>query len=172
MDYWAVGSLYKDLKFRIDLYFCMHKGETLPTGTQCIDQKTYPLEKIVNGYGSRYFTNSISYMIAYAIYMGYEKIILKGVDVDSKSEYIFERPSIAYWCGRAESEGIEVDWGKIDPCFLYGYEADEMNKVLNMIHEKRIIALREIDATDDEKAIDQWRGFMYALDILEREIKG
>jgi CDP-diacylglycerol pyrophosphatase len=63
-------------------------------------------------------------MIAYAIYMGYEKIRLYGVDMNGKDEYINQRGSVMFWLGIAKASGIEYELSSdIDePCFLYGYE--------------------------------------------------
>lgn len=44
------------------------------------NSRAYPLKEIVNAYG-RYFTNTISYQLALAIYEGYEVIHCYGVDM-------------------------------------------------------------------------------------------
>lgn len=169
--YWAVGSLYKDLQDKIDLYFCMHSDEHINGDVECIDQVHYPLQELIEKYKSSYFTNSISYMIAYAIYSKVDSIKLVGVDLDSKDEYTFERPSISYWCGRAEGEGISVEWEKLNPLFLYGYGGDSVKLLLELLAEKYAMANREFEATTNEREKDQWAGFKYAIELISREIK-
>ena len=72
----------------------------------------YPYHRIVerfNGMGSEFFTNSICYMIAYALYKNYEKIKMYGIDMATSMEYILERGGIEYWVGRAEGMGVKVE---------------------------------------------------------------
>ena len=57
----------------------------------------------------RYFTCSVCWFIALAIYEGFERIELWGFEVRAtKPKYAFERPCIAYWIHEAEKRGIEV----------------------------------------------------------------
>ena len=49
--------------------------------------EAYPLDAIIKELDTDYFTNSISYMVAYAIYLGYEEIHLYGVDMAQDEEY-------------------------------------------------------------------------------------
>ncbi len=78
--------------------------------------------------GAKYFTNSISYMIALAIYEGYKEIHIYGVDMAQDSEYAFQRPSCEYFIGIAEGLGIKVyipcESDLVKAGVLYGYESD------------------------------------------------
>ena len=47
----------------------------------------YPLEDIIKELQTDYFTNSISYMVAYAIYLKYDEIAIYGVDMAQDEEY-------------------------------------------------------------------------------------
>lgn len=72
----------------------------------------YPYNRIVerfDGMGKEFFTNSICYMIAYALYKDYKKIKLYGIDMATSMEYILERGGIEYWVGRAEGMGVKVE---------------------------------------------------------------
>ena len=73
-----------------------------------------------------YFTTTIAYAIAYAIYAGYKRIEVYGVEMETNTEYGHQRPCVAYWCGVAYGKGIEVDFHSpqfyVSP--LYGYEGD------------------------------------------------
>lgn len=59
----------------------------------------------------RYFTCSVTWLIALAIYEGFERIELWGFELrDTKpnSAYAFERPCVAYWIQQAQDRGIDV----------------------------------------------------------------
>lgn len=60
----------------------------------------FPKKLIMDTFGG-YFTNSISWEIALAIYEGFEKIYLFGIDMAQDSEYSFERPSVEFFLGWA-----------------------------------------------------------------------
>lgn len=57
---------------------------------------------------SDYFTCSIAYMIAYAIYKGATEIEMYGVALLKEKEYAWERPCIEFWIGYAMGKGIKV----------------------------------------------------------------
>jgi hypothetical protein len=74
-----------------------------------------------------YFTNSISYMIAYAIYKEASQIDLYGCFMGNKTEYAYQKPCIEYWIGYARGKGIKVNVHepttllRIHGSHLYGY---------------------------------------------------
>ena len=68
----------------------------------------YPLEEIKKEFDTEYLNNTISYMIAYAIYTGVKKLRLFGVDAPYGGIYEIERSGIEYWIGRATERGMEV----------------------------------------------------------------
>lgn len=68
----------------------------------------YPYDEIVSRFGIDYFSNTIAYMIALAVYEGYEKIRLYGVDM-APEEYKNEMPSVEFWLGVAIGQGIKVE---------------------------------------------------------------
>ena len=87
----------------------------------------FPKEEILDKF-RRYFTNSISWEIALAIYEGFKKIYIYGVDMAQDSEYAFERPSVEYFCGYAEGAGIELVVPEksdlLKSAWLYPFEDD------------------------------------------------
>ena len=176
VEYWTVGSLHHTLGDDIDLYFCLHGDDphekAIPDTVNQLTQESYPLEEIYDKYKSKYFTSSIAYMIAYAIYCKVDSIRLEGIGLDYADEYMHQKPAVAYWLGRAEGEGIKVSWIKLTPPFLYGYEGKEVGKFLAIMNAKYIMAKRELAATKIDQEKDQWIGFMYALDTLAKELKG
>jgi len=91
--------------------------------------EVYPIDDIIKQFNTVYFSNSISYMIAYAIHRGdINKISMYGVDHMTWSSYVMERCGVEYWVGRAEGAGIEVEIAKGSALCktlndkLYGYE--------------------------------------------------
>ncbi len=68
----------------------------------------YPIDEIIGIYKSDYFSNSISYMIAYALYVGATKIDMYGVNMGTQSEYVYEKGSVEFWIGMAMGLGVEV----------------------------------------------------------------
>jgi len=67
----------------------------------------FPKDEIMAHFGN-YFTNSISWMIAVAIYEGFEEIVLLGVDMSTDGEYAYERPSVEFFCGWARGRDIKL----------------------------------------------------------------
>jgi hypothetical protein len=75
--------------------------------------KAYPLDEMLERFSRRYFTNSISYMLALAIHLEPSDIGLYGVDMAqndliTNSEYGHQKPSCEYFVGLAEGLGINV----------------------------------------------------------------
>lgn len=65
----------------------------------------------VDGKPNRYFTCSITWLIAFAIFEGFERIELWGFELrDTKpgSAFAWERPCVAYWIKQAQDHGVEV----------------------------------------------------------------
>lgn len=120
-DIWCVSSAFKLLHpDKVDLIFQIHSPETfedwLPSEarrvvTACpgklVKYHQYPVDHMVKKYGP-VFGSSISWMLAYAIESGYKQINVFGCDMASKEEYINQRDTFFYMCGRAEALGINV----------------------------------------------------------------
>ena len=84
----------------------------------------YPIEKVLEKFPTRFFSNTIAYMIAYALLYttsvkgpndlrprvidGYHKIFLYGIDMMTNSTYIQEKGGVEYWLGIALGMGVEV----------------------------------------------------------------
>lgn len=67
----------------------------------------FPRRELIERFG-RYFTNSISWMIAHAILEGATTIAVYGVDMAQSTEYSAQRPSCEYFLGLAAGLGIEI----------------------------------------------------------------
>ena len=77
----------------------------------------FPLKEITDRFGMCYVRNPLSYMLAYAIHLGYEKMHLFGMDKYDEWEQIPDLPRITYWFGVARGLGIE--WTIIPGCRLW-----------------------------------------------------
>ena len=73
----------------------------------------YPLKEIISKFKIEYFTDSVAYMVAFAIFNGYEKIKMRGCDYIWGDEiHSGKRDCVEFWLGVAKGRGIEVDVGK------------------------------------------------------------
>jgi len=133
----------------------------------------YPLEEIVAEFGqyfqnsedARYFTNTVAYMIALAIYEKYDVIHVYGVDMAVHTEYESQRPSCEFWLGVAIGRGIKVhipveaDLLKVQ--FLYGYEDAEKDrfrkKVKHMIGNVEI----KMNTSKEQKEVNANNEMLY-----------
>jgi hypothetical protein len=120
-----------------------------------------------------YFTNSISYMIALAIYEKYEEIGIYGVDMATggfdtpNGEYAHQRPSCEYYIGIAVGRNIKVTVPSsadlLKTRFLYGPEVipdmiwlAKLNKISKSMNERMAAAQQQ--QAFAQKQIDQYIG--------------
>lgn len=172
---WSVGSAYGGFTKHIDLYFCMHEGdpekEINEAGIDTLNKTTFPLNEVIAEFDSHYFTNTISYMVAYAILKGATEINMHGIDLAPYSEYTFERPSIAFWVGIAKAKGVNVNWDMIEPHVIYGYTEKAMSMFLNVLDAHRESAEYHRDKEEDEAKHNQWTGYIAACNMIKRELQ-
>lgn len=107
-------------------FFSVKKYLEIPTSI------SYPIGEVIDALGVDYFTNSIDYMIAYAIYIEADEINLYGVNLVNDSEYAFEKPGVDFWVGYAKGRGIRVNvFGEHSEIMrsrdgkLYGYKTKQ-----------------------------------------------
>jgi hypothetical protein len=127
----------------------------------------YPLEEIMKYFDTNYFTNSISYMLALAIYEGYEEIHVYGVDMATDTEYETQRASCEYFIGVAWGKGIKVyvpsEADLLKTRYLYGYQ-DEERSAFRAKMKARIADLRAKHAhharivDENRAAMEQFSG--------------
>lgn len=111
----------------------------------------FPIEAVVQHFGSRYFTNSVSYMIALAIMLEYKEIGVWGVDmaVDHvlNNEYSHQRPSCEYWLGLAAGAGIRIYLPEgsdlLVSSHMYGFEDDTVIRTKLEARLKELAARKE-----------------------------
>ncbi len=70
--------------------------------------EAFPIKECMKEFGLPYFSNTISYMIAFALLNKAEQIDLYGVNQASSSEYFYEKASVEYWLGIAVGRGVKV----------------------------------------------------------------
>jgi hypothetical protein len=108
--------------------------EQFPDVPRC---RKYPLEEISKKFLSHltinvgpmsrkeYMQTTAAHAVALALYLGYKKIKIYGIELIIDSEYRFQRPSFMYWFGIAVGTGVEVEYnGFAFDGAMYGYEAD------------------------------------------------
>lgn len=89
---------------------------------------SYPIEEIVKHFKIKYFNNTISYMVAYALYTNpdLEDLALLGVDMAADTEYAHQRPCTEFFLGYAHSKGIRITIPDVCPLLkathLYAFE--------------------------------------------------
>lgn len=123
----------------------------------------------------RYMNNSISWMIALAIYMGYKRIGIYGVDmamdgVHGESEYGWQRPSVEFWIGVARGLGITVvmpEVSEVLKCgYLYGYDnvSHLRKKLVQRLEDLQTTEAQEIDNYETTKRmLFQTKGALMVL---------
>jgi hypothetical protein len=119
-----------------------------------------------NGKPIREFTCSPAFALAAAIYQGYKRIEIYGVELSSNTEYHYQQGNFKYWLGVAAGRGIEVDiHSTMFDTPLYGYEGevflpyetftDRIAELAQWVDEKRgkfIAAKKTTDAALKEFA--------------------
>src|SRR3990167_2163638 len=70
--------------------------------------EAFPIHEVVKEFGIPYFSNTICYMIAYALLKGVKEIDIFGVNQAGSHEYAEEKGSVEYWIGVAVGRGVKV----------------------------------------------------------------
>ena len=89
------------------------------------DAKVFPYKELVEKYGN-YFTNTIAWLVAYAIEQSPEEIGIWGVNMATDTEYAKQRPCCEYYMGIAKGKGIKITVPEaselLQGAHLYGIE--------------------------------------------------
>ena len=102
--------------------------------------KRYPLEEIVNHFGTDYFGAGPDYALAYAIYKGFTEIHIYGILMVVGDEYTWQKPTFEHWVGVAIGRRIKIKVHddtpdrlcticKLPPGVLYGFRTVQQNPV-------------------------------------------
>lgn len=73
----------------------------------------------------RFFSSTFNYQLALALYQGYDRIELYGIEMLGEGEYSWQREMMGFWMGKADTMGVNI-WMP-ETCALldqplYGYE--------------------------------------------------
>ena len=100
--------------------------------------KSFPLVEVLNEFNTGYFNSTAAYAVAYAIWIGVEKISLFGVDFTYPNAHDAEkgRACVEYWLGMASERGIRLVVPKTSTLLdalhsqaerFYGYDTLELS---------------------------------------------
>lgn len=126
----------------------------------------YPLVEIIRDLGAgpvgrSYFTSSVAYAVALAAYLGYRRIEIYGVEMETNTEYYAQRDGVYFWIGVAIGCGVEVYVHPDSGLFkspLYGYEGDielhrsDFEERLSKLDPLADEAKRQLDAIRTQQA--------------------
>ena len=115
----------------------------------------FPLEDVLNKLGYDYFNSTAAYAIAYAIFIGVDKLSLWGFDFSYENSHCAEkgRANVEYWIGVAMARGIKIAVPKIstllDACVpekqrLYGYDTVDV-KIIEQPDQSVKVEMTERD---------------------------
>jgi hypothetical protein len=85
------------------------KELAIEKGIPYVDLENYPLQDVIEFFGTDYFSNTVDYAIALAIYEEFTEIDLYGVNMETPGEYAYQKPGVDFWCGVAIGKGIKVN---------------------------------------------------------------
>jgi len=149
----CIREVYQD-DFYKKLTIPIYMQEVFPDYPSAVK---YPLNEILQKFPHRYFTNTVSWMIALAIYEGYEDISLFGVDMATSGEYAYQRPSCEYFIGYCEGMGIKFylpdESDLLKTPFLYGFEDEKQDFMRKKLLAKK--AEYERKKAEFKQQIDQ-----------------
>lgn len=148
--------------------------------------RLFPYQQLIERYSLKdkhgqpkpYFTNTVSWLLAYAIDEGATHISVYGVDMAQqekgvKSEYAYQRPSVEYFIGLAQGRGIEVfvpeESDLMKAARLYGI--DRLSPVMRSLHRKRKKDLGNM-RNDCEQQLAQARQKVKELELRQHVIIG
>ncbi len=80
----------------------------LKLGKYQIKASKFPFRKIIKLFETEFFTSTISYMLAWALYKGYNDVSLYGIDMHGKDEYMMQKGGVEYWMGRLQQNGAKI----------------------------------------------------------------
>jgi len=119
----------------------LKSGNTPPIIMQDVYQdvpqsEKYPLDDVcaallpgltVSEGSERYFTSSIAYAIALGIYRGYASIEIYGIEMETQTEYVYQRDGVTFWMGIALGNGVGMDvHSSMFDAPLYGYQGEAL----------------------------------------------
>ncbi|HSH28682.1 MAG TPA: hypothetical protein VK971_02150 [Thiohalobacter sp.] len=123
----------------------------------------FPLQDVINTLGIAYFNNTVAYAVAYAMYLGFEKIALYGCDYSYENGHKAEkgRGCVEFLLGSAAARGIHIEVASdstlldanVDESMrFYGYDASDVE--LAHTDDGVIVTLTERDTLPSAEEIE------------------
>jgi len=109
-----------------------------------------------------YVTNTISYMVALAVLLGYEEYHLYGVHMSHNTEYGYQKPNCEYYLGYLAALGKTVvipEGGELlRTPYLYGYN-EPWEDISALRHDAEVFTreIGECDREMEELKLRRWR---------------
>jgi hypothetical protein len=157
-EIWGLNALYKfpdmkratrwfDIHLRKEIHaerVAQYQSWNIPVYMQEVaadipTSVAYPKAEVEARFGTDYFTNSISWMLALALHEGFESIHIYGVDMSQDDEYKWQRPNLEFWIGIAKGMGVDVhvtetsDLLRASHQYGYGSDAGMRGKLLERL---------------------------------------
>lgn len=111
------------------------RQKALDTGVKYVDLTNYPLSSIIEYFDTDFFSNTVDYAIALALYEGCTELCMYGVNMASPGEYAYQQSGVNFWCGMAMGLGVKVKvFGEISTIMrtkdglLYGYSSPQIRR--------------------------------------------
>lgn len=87
-------------------YIAIARERDIPlVSTRSYATEPYPIWGVLSEFRSMYFRNTVSYMLALAIFEGYDNLKLYGID-QLGERYAPEKSYVAFWLGMASGRGV------------------------------------------------------------------
>lgn len=134
------------------------------------DSVEYPLEKIykrfLHGFTKwtpdgldhlKYFTSTIAFAFALALYQNYERVLVYGIEMASTTEYVYQRDCTAFWLGILLGYGVKVELHSAIAIFeqpLYGFDGD-LTYTPEMFEKRLAVKLEEQVPADEQCKLTQ-----------------
>jgi len=137
--------------------------------------QVFPINEVLAKFKTKFFSNSIAYMIAYALLYtktvqtegdlmphvvdGYNRIYFYGIDLMTNSTYLIEKGGVEFWMGIAKGMGVEIintrgsATGKTWNGRMYGWYGDTEEERRK---EKLLAPWEIIRSVPVPKPIDEW----------------
>lgn len=143
----------------------------------------YPKDEVVARFG-RYFTSTISWMLALAIHEGATDIGVYGANMvlhetSEGSEYSYQKPSCEYFIGLARGMGINVvvpqESDLLKVRHLYGFE-DKSDWEAKLDVRRRELKLRkevcEAEVEEADQAVQRTLGAIGEIAVIKSQTNG
>ncbi len=80
----------------------------LQNGIPYIDLKNYPIQEMIEKFDTDYFSSTVDYAIALALYQGYRDLHLYGITLFGDSDYYRLKCGCDFWCGYGKGLGANI----------------------------------------------------------------